>query len=70
MQGMLLSIDSNTSAKRNENGCILIVCIFVQWQTQKFNLCGEHAENFDVEGHHLASSKDSIIKPFLGMTVA
>jgi hypothetical protein len=33
-------------------------------------LCGEHAENFDAEGHHPASSKDSIIQLFLGMTVA
>ncbi|XP_047043917.1 uncharacterized protein LOC124648156 [Lolium rigidum] len=25
-------------------------------------LCGEHAENFDAEGHHPATSKDSIIQ--------
>ncbi|KAK1629445.1 hypothetical protein QYE76_003760 [Lolium multiflorum] len=34
-------------------------------------LSGEHAENFDAQGHHPAFSKDSIIQLFLGiMTVA
>ncbi|KAM0900349.1 hypothetical protein ACQ4PT_020713 [Festuca glaucescens] len=33
-------------------------------------LCGEHAQNLDAQGHHLASSKDGIIQLFLGMTVS